>query len=458
MVSRDRGSGPFSAPARLSRRDLFRGGLGLAAGVGLAGGLSGCGSAFSAGFAGTQLAPGTVMYWNLFGGGDGVRMVAMQDAYTKSPGASPLQAATFAWGNPYYTKVTLATVGGAPPDVAIAHLTRMQNLATANLLTEFTDEMLSMVGLSPSDFNQTPWQAQKLNGKSYAIPLDTHPFVLYYNADVCKKAGLLDGSGNLKPIQGKDGWEAALKAAKQVTGAYGAAVSTVGDTATSWRWFTTLYNQRNGNTPFLGDGGRKLTYNRELTLDTLAYIQSLTKSGLMPANTDYAGAQTLMFTGKAGFYLEGEWEITTAQAVQGLKFGMVPVPTIFDKPAAQADSHTFVLPRMDRTPEQLKAAMNFIKFMLTQSMTWAEGGHIPAYLPIKNSPAYQKLLPQANYAKAAEFAVYDPLAWYSGSGSNFENIVGAQIGLVQQGLATPEAALASMRSQLEIYSRTESPL
>jgi len=38
--------------------------------------------------------------------------------------------------------------------------------------------------------------------------------------------------------------------------------------------------------------------------------------------------------------------------------------------------------------------------------------------------------------------VYDAEAWYSGSGSTFENTVGAQVGLVLQGLATPEDALA----------------
>jgi multiple sugar transport system substrate-binding protein len=84
--------------------------------------------------------------------------------------------------------------------------------------------------------------------------------------------------------------------------------------------------------------------NEELTLDTLHYIHKLTTSGLMPNATDYAGSQTLMFTGQSAFYLQGEWETTTAQSIEGLKFGMVPVPTIYDRPAAQADSHTFALP------------------------------------------------------------------------------------------------------------------
>ena len=432
--------------------------MGAAAGVGLATGLTGCGSAISAGLAGTELAPGTVTYWNLFGGGDGVRMTAMQDAYRASPGAAPLQAATFAWGNPYYTKVSLATVGGAPPDVAVAHLTRETNLATAGLLSEITDDMLGLVGLSRSDFNPSTWEAQQVDGKSYAIPLDTHPFVLFYNLDVCEKAGLLDSDGMLKPIEGTDGWNDALQAAKEVTGAYGASVATVGDTATSWRWFQTLYSQRDGATPWLSDGGRKITYNEELALDTLDYIQSLTKDGLMPANTDYAGSQTIMFTGQSAFYLQGEWEISTAQSIEGLEFSMAPVPTIYDKAANQADSHTFILPSMDRTDEQVERAMGFIKSLLDNSLIWAEGGHIPAYLPTLNSPEYQKLRPQSDYASAADVAVYDASAWYSGSGSNFENVVGAQIGLVQQGLASPQEALAAARSQLETYAETESPL
>jgi multiple sugar transport system substrate-binding protein len=46
---------------------------------------------------------------------------------------------------------------------------------------------------------------------------------------------------------------------------------------------------------------------------------------------------------------------------------------------------------MDRTQEQTLQAMTIIKSMLDQSMTWAEGGHIPAYLPTLNSAEYKAL-------------------------------------------------------------------
>ena len=443
----------------LSRRQLLRGSLGAAAALGLGGGLSGCGSALSAGLVGSNLSPGTVTYWNLFGGGDGSRMQAMQQQYVDQNGPTSLQAATFAWGNPYYTKVSLATLGDAPPDVAAAHLTRQSNLALAGLLTEVTDDVLALAGLKGSDFDTKVWDALQVDGKRYAIPIDTHPFVLYYNTEVCQKAGLLDSDGNLKEIRGAQAWEDALTAAKKVTGAWGASVATTGDNATSWRWFQSLYSQMDGATPWLSDGGRELSYNEDLTIKTLEYIQSLTKSGLMPPVTDYAGSQTLMFTGKSAFYLQGEWEITTAESVEGLKFGMVPVPTLFDRPATQGDSHTFVLPRNARqTPEQLQRAMTFVKSLLDQSLTWAKGGHIPAYLPTLDSPEYAGLKPQSNYAGAVADVAYDAQAWYSGSGSNFENTMGAQIGLVQQGLQSPQQALAAVKGQLGLYARTESPL
>jgi multiple sugar transport system substrate-binding protein len=435
---------------------LLRGGLGAAAAIAV-GGTAGCGSPLSAGLAGTELAPGTLTFWNLFGGGDGARMQVMEDAYGQRPGAAPLQAATFTWGNPYYTKVSLATLGDAPPDVAVAHLTRQANLARAGLLTEITDDMLGLVGLKSADFDQKPWKAQQVDGKNYAIPLDTHPFVLHYNVDVCEKAGLLDSDGSLRPIRSAEEWEEALGKAKKVTGAYGASVATIGDPSTSWRWFQSLYSQQ-GGPDWLSDGGQKLSYDEDLTIKTLTFIQKLTKSGLMPNNTDYAGAGTLMYTNKSAFYLQGEWEITTSQAIKGLKFGMVPVPTLYDRPAAQADSHTFILPRMNRTDAQLMRAMTFVKTLLDESLTWAKGGHIPAYRPTLESAEYKALKPQSNYASAVDAAVYDAPAWYSGSGSNFEGVVGAQIGLVQQGLASPQEALKQMRAQLLTYANTPSPL
>ena len=134
-----------------------------------------------------------------------------------------------------------------------------------------------------------------------------------------------------------------------------------------------------------------------------------------------------------------------------LPFSMRTVPTIFDGPATQADSHTFVIPRdAGRSPERLDAALAFISRMVNKGLAWAKGGHVPAYRPIFESDDYRKLSPQSNYADAANNLAFDPLAWYSGSGSDLENNAGTAFQPVVTGVQPPEQGLATFRDYLDL--------
>ena len=186
----DRTTDPTSLDARsgLSRRTLLRAAAGGALGIGMAS-LSGCSSSVVAGLTASRSVPRTLAYWNLFGGGDGVRMQDMEAGFRKDNPNLKLEAVTLAWGNPYYTKLSLATLGDRPPDVAVSHLTRMRTLVAANLLQELRPEDLARYGLSPDKFNQRAWQAGLVDGKAYCIPIDTHPFVMFYNTDSGEEGG-----------------------------------------------------------------------------------------------------------------------------------------------------------------------------------------------------------------------------------------------------------------------------
>ena len=41
-------------------------------------------------------------------------------------------------------------------------------------------------------------------------------------------------------------------------------------------------------------------------------------------------------------------------------------------------------------------------------MTWASGGHIPAYLPVVASESYQTLKPNVDYAAAGDQLAFEP--------------------------------------------------
>jgi multiple sugar transport system substrate-binding protein len=432
----------------LTRRALLRG---TAAAAAL--GLTGC-----SGLTPGRDTTGSLDYWNLFGGGDGVRMNQMLDGFrTANPGID-LSAVTLAWGNPYYTKLALATLGDKPPDVAISHLTRMKTLVASGLLEELRPEDLARHGITADLFTPRAWQAGLVEGKAYAIPLDTHPFVMFYNTDICEKAGLLDSSGALSPLDSPEKFTEAMRKAKEASGGYGGVVAINNDTSTPWRLFQSLYSQLGGE--MLADEGRRVVIDDAKATQVLTFLQSLTKSGLFPAGIDYQGSIATFANGQAGFYFQGEWEISTFQTAK-MPFSMTLFPNVFGgaKYAVQADSHTLVVPRRpDQNQGRLDRSLLLIRSMLDQSKTWAEGGHVPAWLPFRESSEYQAMTPQSNYSAAADAAVYDPPGWYSGSGSNFEIITGSAIATVLGGQQSPAAALGPMRDQLLNLSTTASPI
>ena len=397
----------------------------------------------------------TLVYWNLLSGGDGTHMQEMEAVYSKAHPGVDLQSTILEWGNPYYTKLAMAIRSGSPPDVAIMHLSRISEFGPPGLLTPLSLDLLAAHGMAPRDFTPLAFGKAHLGGRLLAIPLDTHPFVQYYNTKLCQKAGLLDGSGQLPAITGAQAMLAALRKLKR-TGATPVVCDQINDPATPWRLFYTLYSQGGGKV--LADNGKRVVLDDALAIRVLTFIDQLATEGLMNANTDAGGGIALFQAGSAALYWEGEWNVAIFQAA-GLKFSMQPFPALFGSDVAQADSHTFVIPRKPSPdPAKVSMALTMVRSLLGQSMTWAAGGHIPAWLPVRDSAAYAKLKPQSNYESVANRAVYDPPAWYSGSGSDMENYAGAAIGNLMLGSMSPQGAYAEMRQSFETLSKETVPV
>ncbi|NGN63214.1 extracellular solute-binding protein [Streptomyces sp. A7024] len=443
----------------LSRRGLLRGGAALAAAAASATALSGCGNTIAQGFTGAPPASRRVNFWNPFTGGDGARMVAMVDAYKKAHPRNTLKATTFVWGNPYYTKLSLSAVGDRPPQVAIAHLSKVPVLAEAGLLRELREDELAKHGMTPDKFDTKPWKKAHYGGKLQAVPLDTHPFVLYSRTDLAKKAGLLDGDGKLTDLDGPDKFIDALKAMQEVTKGFGLAIASNKDPSTQFRLFYSFYRQL-GGTPLVTDNGLTVQVDMAAAEEALAFIRRLATEKVVPTGSDGAGAITMLTTGKAGFLFDGVWQVISVQESK-VKFDMQPVPRIFsDAPyACFADSHALVLPKASTEEAQrLDLSLQFCGSLLQSSAEWAAGGHVPAWLPTQQSAAYKKLEPQSHYTAAADGAVYDPVAWYGGAGSNLQVEVGdATIGALK-GYLSPKAGAERIRSELKKLASVESPI
>jgi multiple sugar transport system substrate-binding protein len=211
----------------------------------------------------------------------------------------------------------------------------------------------------------------------------------------------------------------------------------------------------------VSDGGTKVTIDRKAMEETFAFMQSLTQGQkLMPNNATATTSSTLFSQGRVGFLFDGVWQIPTYRGIKGLNFNVVPFPPLLGpKAVAYADSHSLVIPRSSgRSPARTDDAVGFIKGLLDQSSIWADGGHVPAWLPVQKSKEFLELKPQSNYTQAAFNAVYDPVAWYTGAGSDFQTAMGSVIASVLTGGTDPKGGVDAMTTSLKTFSTARPPV
>lgn len=397
----------------------------------------------------------TLQFWHLLSGGDGVTMSALLDEVNKAQDAYSIRPTVLAWGTPYYTKLAMAGAGGRAPDVAIMHATRVTGWAPGGLLDEWDVDRLAELGVDESTFPAPIWEKGLVDDRRFSVALDAHPFVMMFNTDVCDAAGVLDTDGRLHETSTPEEFIDQLRTVSGTAEGHALSYGYLGDGAQMWRLFYGLYAQH-GVEIELPAGG-KAVIDKEVAVESLAFMQSLLDGEIAAAQNDYGSAIAEFATGKSGMLFTGVWELRTMQSA-GIAFDATMIPTIYGTPAAYADSHSFVLPHQTRADESKRElTYQFVADILKGSFGWAEAGHIPAFLPITESPKYADLIPQAHYAEAAEHVVYDPAAWFTGSGSTFQSEFGAAVQGVLLSGDDPVAAIDRFESRVNTMLSKPNP-
>ncbi|WP_116245335.1 extracellular solute-binding protein [Nocardiopsis sp. FIRDI 009] len=389
--------------------------------------------------------------WNLFSGGDGLRMIEMHDAYRAEHPGIDLRATTFDWGAPFYTKVAMGAAGGRGADIATVHVSRLESLAPGRLLDPIDPDLLAGFGIDDTVVLPHIWEQCFFDGRLYAIPIDTHVLIQFYNLDVCRRAGLLDEEDRLVETTGLDDYLAMLREIRNVTGAYGLSV----DTWNPWANFWALYRQQDGDIVF-GEDDYEMDDDRALAAMEVLY--RLSEEGLAPRHSMLADTAANLSNGRAGLMIHGNWEIPTLEAT-GVGFSATQFPNVFGNHRTRGDSHCYVFPHQrDRDPERTRAAAEYAAWMLRNSITWAEGGHVPAYQPVVESAEYDALHPQSEYREAAENVQFEPRAWFSGSAGRLQDEATGALTTLHQGTQTPEEALDQLKRTIRSLLSVPSPV
>ncbi len=346
-------------------------------------------------------------FWNGFTGPDGKTMEKMVTQFQKANPDVRVRMQIIPWGT-YYDKLMLSLAYGGAPEVFIVHAARMPEFAAFDTLQSLDAQFANaQPPLSKDEFAPVPWQASFYDGKQLALPLDVHPLGLYYNAELFRKAGIVDAQGKARPPRNLAEF---LDAAKKLT------IDTNKDGRPD-QWGFVFTNQRS-NWLTMADqfGGSILSPDlKTVTLDSPENIKSLQlahdfiykyKIAPRPEGVD---AWLQFRQGKVAMVMEGIYMIASLEEQKGLDFAGAPVPQFGPKPGAWAGSHMLAQPA-GIAPEASQAAWRLMRFLSDQSLEWARGGQVPARVDVEQSKAFAALPVQSQFAKQLPIVQYEVLS------------------------------------------------
>lgn len=344
-------------------------------------------------------------YWTPFSGGDNQFMTEMVERFNKEQ-SEIVVVQTNSRLDDYYTRLRTAILSGNAPDIAIIHTTSMPQFVQNGYIEDVT-AAAEQVGLDLSQLNSNIRESTEYNGQSYAVPLDTHALVMYYNKKHLRQAGVLDEAMGKPLIEpGEQGFRQFLEQIRQAIPADVAPMAMPSTRIDSvWLWWS-LYNQLEGGGIFYNEQGQA-AFNNPQALRALAFIDELYKDGLIGANIN--DSFKLFYDGKAAVLFLGMWGTGAFEKSPELELGVITVPVLYDRPAQWGDSHSLAIPKKhNMTDEKRRAAMLFSKWMVEHGELWAQAGHVPSMTKVVESEAFNRLEYRNDYAAAADYVVYWP--------------------------------------------------
>lgn len=341
-----------------------------------------------------------------------------------------------AWGT-YWNKLFVAGLGGRAPEVFVLHTRTLLRFARAG----FAAPLESVLGDFPtSDIDQNVWDATKIDGQHYGLPLDVHAMGMYYNKKLFREAGL---DPEKPPTNREEFIDAMRRMKKQDQWGY---------VFTNLETCAYTFLRQFGGSPFNEDYTR-CTLTRKENVEALTWCRKLIEDGLCPSPENF-DSWIGFRQGRVGMVFEGIYMLADLQKQKDLEFGGAPVPQVGTEKAVWADSHNLCL-KSGLAPHVQEAAWRFMKFLSDNSIDWAAGGQIPTRPSIRATPEFKALTVPSAFAQQVPFVRYHPQLPFV-----FEYMTEYNLAVekIVRGRAPAQEALAAAEKRVnEIMAREKAP-
>lgn len=129
----------------------------------------------------------TITFWHLWSGSEAEMLKEVIDDFNNNNKDIQVEVLDGTTTEKQLTAIT----GGNPPDVGYLIDYRISKLASVGALAEL-NKMISENNMDPSNTVQEIWKLGNYGGKQYGIPYTMDSYMLYYNKDMLKEAGITE--------------------------------------------------------------------------------------------------------------------------------------------------------------------------------------------------------------------------------------------------------------------------
>lgn len=186
-----------------------------------------------------------INYWAPFSGGDSRPMQFIVDKYNNSQNKVIVNFKVFLWAD-YYKNLKENINKKDTVDIAIVHGSKLPEFTEKGQLFPLK-ELAKKAKIDFNEFTEDTKDMIKFNDDYYAIPIDTHLLITYFNKKLIKDANLLDEHDNLKePANEKELVEFFKKIKKTLPKDMEALGQPIDNVFPFWLWYS-FYNQMENN-------------------------------------------------------------------------------------------------------------------------------------------------------------------------------------------------------------------
>ncbi|MDO1584877.1 extracellular solute-binding protein [Rhizobium oryzicola] len=351
---------------------------------------------------------------------------------------------------PGYDQLNAQLASGAAPDVVSMHYSAISDYQSRGLL-EPVDKLLGTQGVSPASFTDAARAGVMKEGQMYGLPFDNWTMLFHVNMNLMKKAGLVNADGTPVLPTSADELIAQGKQFKEKTGKPYLIQILANETASYTRVLYTFLQQQKSD--FFANP-KQIKLKTPEAKAAVELMKRTVSEKISTVGLDYAASVSAFANGDGGIAVNGTWLIGDYVA-QSKKEGtalangysVYPIPQLFKaQDSTYADGHSWVMPKKNRTPEQVQAIGKLFKFLADNDFQWARTGHLPAVKAVFDKPEFKALPQRDNIAKIAQTGRSLPAEVQRQFA--IQSIIGEEVGAAVNGDKPVDDALASAESRI----------